>query len=76
MDHGRTCEIRDALHLWGHDPEHVQAALRKELADRLVRVLQIGLGRENLVRYAARINDFRHFNGRTGMGAVMGAKKL
>ena len=71
-----TCELRDARHLWGRDPEHVQAALREELADRLVRVLQIGLGGENLVRYAAITNDLRHFNGRTGMGAVMGAKNL
>ncbi len=31
-----ACELRDAAHLWGRDPDHVQAALREELADRLV----------------------------------------
>ena len=39
-------------------------------------MLQIGLGGENLVRFARITNDLRHFNGRTGMGAVMGSKNL
>jgi aldehyde:ferredoxin oxidoreductase len=39
-------------------------------------VLQISLGGENRVRYATLTNELRHFNGRTGMGAVMGAKNL
>jgi aldehyde:ferredoxin oxidoreductase len=73
---GGQVEIRDARHLWGRDPEAVQATIRDELGDKLVRVLQIGLGGENRVRYAAITNELRHFNGRTGMGAVMGAKNL
>jgi aldehyde:ferredoxin oxidoreductase len=69
-------EIRDARHLWGQEPEQAQAIMREELNDRLVRVLQIGAGGEHMVRFAALINDLRHFNGRTGMGAVMGSKNL
>ncbi|MBI4790203.1 MAG: aldehyde ferredoxin oxidoreductase family protein [Chloroflexi bacterium] len=69
-------EIRDARHLWKIDPEQAQAAIRQELGDKLIRVLQIGLGGENLVRYAAITNELRHYNGRTGMGAVMGSKNL
>jgi aldehyde:ferredoxin oxidoreductase len=69
-------EIRDARHLWGQEPEQAQAIMREEMGDRLARVLQIGLGGENLVRYAALINELRHFNGRSGMGAVMGSKNL
>lgn len=69
-------EIRPAGSLWKRDPEEVQAAIRAQLGDKLVRVLQIGLGGENLVRFAAITNDLRHFNGRTGMGAVMGSKYL
>ncbi len=69
-------EIRPAGHLWKHDPEEVQAAIRAELGDKLIRVLQIGLGAENLVRFGAMTNELRHFNGRTGMGAVMGSKQL
>lgn len=69
-------EIRDARHLWGQEPEQAQARIREELGDRLTRVLQIGIGGENLVRYAALINELRHFNGRSGMGAVMGSKNV
>jgi aldehyde:ferredoxin oxidoreductase len=69
-------EIRDANHLWGKEPEQAQALIRQELGDDKIRVLQIGLGGENLVRYAGLTNELRHFNGRTGMGAVMGSKRL
>ena len=69
-------ELRDAQTLWGLEPEEVQGIIRAELADKRVRVLQIGLGGENLVRYAAVTNELRHYNGRTGMGAVMGSKNL
>jgi aldehyde:ferredoxin oxidoreductase len=69
-------ELRDARHLWGREPEEAQATIRAELGDKLTRVLQIGPGGENLVRFAALTNDLRHFNGRTGMGAVMGSKRL
>jgi aldehyde:ferredoxin oxidoreductase len=69
-------DVRPAEHLWGREPEEAQATIRAELGDKLVRVLQIGIGGENLVRFAALTNDLRHFNGRTGMGAVMGSKNL
>jgi aldehyde:ferredoxin oxidoreductase len=69
-------ELRDASALWGREPEQAQEAIRRELDDRLTRVLQIGLGGENLVRFAALTNELRHFNGRTGLGAVMGSKQL
>ncbi|HEX7593476.1 MAG TPA: aldehyde ferredoxin oxidoreductase family protein, partial [Anaerolineae bacterium] len=69
-------EIRDARHLWGREPEEVQSTIRGELGDKLIRVLQIGSGGENLVRFAGLTNDLRHFNGRNGMGAVMGSKNL
>jgi aldehyde:ferredoxin oxidoreductase len=72
----RQAEIREAAHLWGHDPDEVQATIRRELGDKLIRVLQIGLGGENLVRYAALVHELRHYNGRTGMGTVMGSKNL
>ncbi len=69
-------EIRDARHLWKHDPEEVQATIRQETGEKLARVLQIGLGAENLVRFGALTNELRHFNGRSGMGAVMGSKQV
>lgn len=74
--HNDQVEIRDARHLWGREPEDVQTTIRAELGDKLIRVLQIGIGGENLVRYAALTNELRHFNGRNGIGAVMGSKNL
>ncbi len=71
-----AAEIRDARHLWGQDPPAVQAAIREEVGDRLARTLQIGRAGENRVRYAMIMNELRHYNGRTGMGAVMGSKNL
>jgi aldehyde:ferredoxin oxidoreductase len=69
-------ELRSAEHLWGRHPAEVQAVIRAELDDDKIRVLQIGIAGENLVRYACITNDLRHFNGRNGMGAVMGSKNL
>jgi aldehyde:ferredoxin oxidoreductase len=69
-------EIRDAAHLWGNKTAEVEAILRGELGDKRVRVTQCGVAGENLVRYACVLNDIHHAAGRTGLGAVMGSKKL
>ena len=45
-------------------------------ADKGAKMLVIGPAGENLVRFAAIGNDKGHFVGRTGLGAVMGAKRL
>lgn len=69
-------EIRPANHLWGRTTLEVQQTIRSELGDEKIRVLQTGIAGENLVRFAGLTNDLRHFNGRNGMGAVMGSKNL
>ncbi|MEM3406314.1 MAG: aldehyde ferredoxin oxidoreductase family protein [Candidatus Aenigmatarchaeota archaeon] len=69
-------EIRDAEHLWRKKIKEVQEEIRKELNDKLIRVASIGLAGENLVRYACIINELKYVNGRSGLGAVMGSKKL
>ncbi len=69
-------QIKAADHLWGRDPHEVQSMIREETGEKLARVLQIGKGGENLVRYAAIGHEMRHFNGRNGIGAVMGSKNL
>lgn len=69
-------EIRPASHLWGRTTAEVQETILAELGDNRIRVLQIGIAGENRVRYAGLTNDLRHFNGRNGMGAVMGSKNL
>ncbi len=68
--------LRAADHLWGRAPDVVQTMIREENTEKNMRVLQIGLGGENLVRFAAITNELRHFNGRNGIGAVMGSKNL
>ena len=74
--HDGESEIRDASHLWGSDTGTSQEGIRKELGDNLIRVALIGQAGENLVRYACVVNNLKHVNGRTGMGAVMGSKNL
>ncbi|MBI5303257.1 MAG: aldehyde ferredoxin oxidoreductase family protein [Chloroflexi bacterium] len=74
--HNDQVEIRDARHLWGREPLEAQEKIRADHGDKLIRVLQIGIGGENLVRYAGMTNDLRHFNARNGIGAVMGSKNL
>ena len=74
--HDDQVEIRPADHLWGRGTAEVQDTIRTELGDEKIRVLQIGIAGENLVRFAGISNDLRHFNGRNGMGAVMGSKNL
>ncbi|MGB5218628.1 MAG: aldehyde ferredoxin oxidoreductase family protein [Smithella sp.] len=70
-------EIRDASDLWGK-PVYEVTDILKERHDgkRKPKVLVIGPGGENLVRFAAIANDKAHYIGRTGMGAVMGSKML
>jgi len=70
-------EIRDAESYWGKcDPYETQAAIRAVHADKLIRVASIGLAGENQLRFASIICDHGRAAGRTGMGAVMGAKRL
>lgn len=68
-------EIRSAEHLWGLDTYKTQEEVRKEF-DKRARVACVGIAGENLVKFAAIMNDAGRAAGRTGMGAVMGSKKL
>ena len=74
--HDGEVEIRDASALWGKRTAEVDDLLKEELGDGRIRVAQCGLAGENLVRYACVINDTNRAAGRTGLGAVMGAKRL
>ena len=69
-------EIRDASRLWGKTTKETQAAIRKESGEERAELAMIGQGGENLVRYACVMNGLKDAAGRTGMGAVMGSKKL
>jgi aldehyde:ferredoxin oxidoreductase len=69
-------ELRDAGHLWGKTTTEVDRLLADELGDRRIQVAQVGPAGEALVRFAAIMNMANRAHGRTGMGAVMGSKRL
>jgi len=69
-------EIKDASHLWGKETGMVQELIKEELGEKQARIAQIGPGGENLVLFANIVNELKHYNGRNGLGAVMGSKKL
>ena len=69
-------EIRSAEKIWGLETGPAQEMIREELGEKRARVALIGPAGENLVRYACVVNELKHANGRTGMGAVMGSKNL
>lgn len=69
-------EVRDGRHLWGLDTVETQLAIRKELKDDSIKSACIGPAGENLVRFATVGTGLKNTAGRTGMGAVMGAKRL
>jgi len=74
--HDGVAELRPATHLWGKVTAEVDQTLKDELADQKVEIAQIGPAGENKVRFAAIMNMVNRANGRTGLGAVMGSKKL
>lgn len=74
--HNDRVEIRPAAHLGGLDTYATQAAVEQELAAGKVRVAAIGPAGERRVPFALVLCDHGRVAGRTGMGAVMGAKNL
>ncbi len=67
-------ELRDAKQLWGRSTLETEAAL-KERHGGDTQVASIGQAGENLVRFAAIMTNYRAA-ARTGLGAVMGSKRL
>jgi aldehyde:ferredoxin oxidoreductase len=70
-------ELRDAKDLWGMDNYSLTDLLKERHGKgREPKILSIGPAGENLVKFAAICNDKGDFIGRTGMGALMGSKRL
>ncbi|MGD0915133.1 MAG: aldehyde ferredoxin oxidoreductase family protein [Thermodesulfobacteriota bacterium] len=68
-------ELRDAAHLWSKDCYETEDILKLELGKN-VKVACIGPSGERLVLIASVINDRGRAAGRSGLGAVMGSKRL
>jgi aldehyde:ferredoxin oxidoreductase len=70
-------EIRAADHLWGKtDTYQTQSILRDELDEPTVKICTIGMAGEERIPFASIMCDHGRVAGRTGMGAVMGSKRL
>ena len=74
IKNGRA-ELRDAGHLWGKDTVGTEEVLIKETGGN-ARVACIGPAGENLSRISGISNDRGRLAARSGLGAVMGSKKL
>jgi len=74
--HDGQAELRDAAHLWGRFTADVEDAVREELGDKRIRILQCGPAGERGVRFGALISDANRANARSGMGTVMASKNL
>ncbi len=68
--------IRDGAHLWGLDSVDTESTLQKELGDAKIRVACIGPASERLSLISGIVNDKGRIAARSGVGAVMGSKKL
>ena len=73
IENGKT-EIRNAEHLWGMETGPVQDEICRDVGKAVI--LSIGPAGENLVGFASVISELRFCAGRTGMGAVLGSKRL
>ncbi len=68
-------ELRDASDVWGLGAFETSAKLKQKVGEKLAKVACIGPAGEKLVKYAI-IGSEERAAGRSGMGAVMGSKRL
>ncbi len=69
-------ELRDARFIWGKTTYETEDILRQELDDNRIEVASIGPAGENLVKGSSIIIDCSKVAGGSGVGCVMGIKKL
>ncbi len=74
IDDGKA-ELRDASHLWGKNTYETEDTLQAELG-KAAQISCIGPSGEKLSLIACIINMKKDAIGRSGLGAVMGSKKL
>jgi aldehyde:ferredoxin oxidoreductase len=68
--------FHDAKDLWGKDTYFTEDEVLKKVNQKGAGALVIGPAGENLVRYAVIENDYWRSLGRTGVGGVMGSKRM
>lgn len=68
--------FHDASHLWGMDTYSTEDKVLAEVNQPGAQAVVIGPAGENLVRFACIENNYWRSAGRTGVGAVMGSKRV
>jgi aldehyde:ferredoxin oxidoreductase len=74
--HGNQVEILDATPIWGKGVYETVKFFREEYGEKDLSVIAIGQAGENLVKYAAWVNENNRASGRGGTGCVGGSKML
>ncbi|HKZ50653.1 MAG TPA: aldehyde ferredoxin oxidoreductase N-terminal domain-containing protein, partial [Dehalococcoidia bacterium] len=69
-------KFHSADHLWGKDTYEAEESMIKEVGVPKAQAVVIGPAGEKMVRYAVIENNKWRSAGRTGMGALMGSKKV
>lgn len=69
-------EIKDASELWGKDTLETEEIIKSQLGDSSVQVASIGISGERLSLISGIVTDAGRVAARSGLGAVMGSKKL
>lgn len=68
--------LKDSVHLSGKVTGEAESALKQELGDEKIEVLQHGPAAEKGVLFSSALSMSNRNNGRTGMGLVMASKNL
>ncbi len=71
-----AAKFHSADHLWGTETYRAEDCLREEIHREGASALVIGPAGENKVRFANLATDYWRSAGRTGIGAILGAKKV
>jgi aldehyde:ferredoxin oxidoreductase len=69
-------KFHEAGHLWGKDTYETEDRVLQEINVPKAQAVVIGPAGENLVRFACIENNYWRSAGRTGVGAVLGSKKV
>ena len=72
----KKMELRDARDIWGKDTKETEAILKTDSGCRMPRIACIGQAGENISLIAGIANDGGRMAARSGLGAVMGSKRL
>ena len=75
IENGKS-ELRDASHLWGKDTLETEAMIKRELQDPSTQIACIGPAGEKKSLISCIITDGGRAAARSGLGAVMGSKRL